>query len=247
MPDGMAWHDSDPFWHAHQSTMFGPSRIEAAQGEVTQLLELTGLSRGRVLDLPCGVGRHTLELARRGFQVTGVDRTARYLERARQEAEGLELELVLGDMRAFRREASFDLALNLFSSFGYFEDEADDVRVLEGFRANLVPGGLLVLDTMATEILARVWSPQQVSELDDGTLIIERRELLDGWSRVRSTWTVIQDGRRADDSFEVRLYSAAHLRSLMTQAGFSEVRVFGGLDGSPYDLDARRLVLLARR
>ena len=246
----MAWHDTDPFWHAHQRTMFSPSRIEAAREEVGQLLELVGVQRGRVLDLPCGVGRHSLELARRGFLVCGVDRTQRYLDAAAERArsEGLELELVQADMRAFRREGAFDLALNLFSSFGYFEDEADDLRVLQGFHASLAPGGVLVLDTMAVELIARTWDPSSAQEAEDGMLVIERRELLPGWSGVRSTWTVIApDGERVEDSFQVRLYSAMHLRALMLQAGFSQVDCFGGLDGRPYDLDARRLVLLARR
>lgn len=95
-----------------------------------------------MLDLCCGPGRHVLEFARRGFRVTGVDRTQRYLEAARATAlsEGLAVELVQADMRDFSRPPTFDLALNLFSSFGYFAEAADDLQVLKNLNASLAPG-----------------------------------------------------------------------------------------------------------
>src|SRR5204863_7756432 len=128
--------------------------------EVDQLTKLLDLdSPAKVLDLCCGLGRHSLELARRGFDVTGVDRTGVYLRRAQKQAdsEGLKIEFVQEDMRQFCRPEAFDLTLNLFTSFGYFESPAEDRRVLVNVHKSLQPGGRLVMDMMGKEIIARVF------------------------------------------------------------------------------------------
>ena len=115
-----------------------------------------------MLDLCCGPGRHSLEFARRGFRVTGVDRTAHYLTTARAAAtrEGLTVEFVQEDMRHFHRPAAFDLALNLFSSFGYFEDVANDLRVLQHLHDSLKSGGQVLLEMAGKEPLARMFQPR---------------------------------------------------------------------------------------
>ncbi|MEA3403954.1 MAG: class I SAM-dependent methyltransferase [Armatimonadota bacterium] len=122
------WHEDDAFWATWRPAMFGAERWERAPEEVEQALELLHPPDGaRILDLCCGPGRHSLELARRGFRVTAVDRTEEYLRSLREAAadEGLEVEAVLEDMRRYRQPAAFDAAINLFTSFGYFEDEAE--------------------------------------------------------------------------------------------------------------------------
>ena len=104
-----------------------------------------------------------MELARRGFNVTGVDRAAQYLGQARQQAleEGLVIEFVQQDMREFRRPGSFDIPLNLNTSFGYFEDPADDLQVLPNIHASLQPGGSLVAKTIVKEVLARIFQERE--------------------------------------------------------------------------------------
>ena len=128
------WFEDDTLWESLESFLFSQLRSGALTvREAEQILTLVhSPPDAAVLDLCCGPGRHSLEFARRGFQVTGVDRTARYLATARAAAtrEGLTVEFVQEDMRHFHRSEAFDLALNLFSSFGYFEDRADDLRGL---------------------------------------------------------------------------------------------------------------------
>lgn len=244
----MSWHDNDAFWHDMQDVLFDDRRLQAARAEVEALLALVDVTSGRVLDMPCGVGRHSLELARRGFQVTGLDRTERYLATARERAwgQGLEVSFVEGDMRE-GMPGPFDLVLNLYSSFGYFDDPADDHRVVRAVHAALRPGGRFVLDTMSLEVLARTFEPSTVIERGD-ELLIERRRILDNWGRVESSWTVLRsDGTRTDGMFSVRLYSARELAGLLMRGGFERVQAFGGLDGRPYDQGAARLVLVAER
>ena len=146
-----AWHEDDHFWEQTAPFQFDERRWAAASKEVEQALALLQLKEGAaVLDLCCGPGRHSLELARRGFKVTGVDRTARFLEEARRraEAEGLAIEFVQDDMRTFHRPGTFDAAINLFTPFGYFDDPEEDHRVLENIYASLKPHGKLLLDVM---------------------------------------------------------------------------------------------------
>jgi len=140
-----AWFEDDTLWESLESFLFSQLRSsETTVREAEQILTLLHPpQRASVLDLCCGPGRHSLEFARHGFQVTGVDRTARYLDTARAAAtrEGLTVEFVQGDMRHFQRPDAFDVALNLFTSFGYFEDEEDNLQVLRNLHESLAGCG----------------------------------------------------------------------------------------------------------
>jgi len=246
----IAWYDRDDFWETFLPTLFSQRRWEAAPAEVDNLLELTGLEPdAHVLDLCCGPGRHSLEMARRGFRVTGVDRTACYLEAARQKAaeEKLEVEFVREDMRHFSRPGAFDAALNLFTSFGYFEDPADDLQVARNLCISLKPGGKLVMEMMGKEVLARVFQERDWFWLDEeaGAIMLEERTLSQGWGWIENTWTLLQGNKRKAYTISHRLYAGTELASLLHQAGFASVALFGGLDGSSYNQHARRLVALA--
>ena len=138
------WHEDDEFWATIAPILFGRERRDRAAVETAQILSLIGVDAGAsILDLCCGVGRHAVELARLGYRVTGVDRTSGYLDEARERAKdaGVEVELVEEDMRSFRREGAFDAVLNLFTSFGYFEDRDDDRKVVRNIHSSLKEGG----------------------------------------------------------------------------------------------------------
>src|SRR5262245_62252316 len=139
-----AWYDNDAFWETFGPCMFGAESLARAEAQVDAIVALMGLEAGaRVLDLCCGVGRHAIALARRGCLVTGVDRMAAYLDQARERARaaGIEVELVRSDMRTFVRHEAFDAAVNLYTSFGYFDDPLDDLRVARNVAASVRPGG----------------------------------------------------------------------------------------------------------
>src|SRR5712692_6870365 len=117
------WHEDDEFWESFAPFFFTPDRVDGSTTEADGLIKLLEVAPGsRVLDLCCGVGRHSIALARRGFAVTGVDRTRAFLDRARDTADkaGLAIEWVQEDIRAFKRSNSFDGAINCVTSFGYF-------------------------------------------------------------------------------------------------------------------------------
>jgi len=243
------WYEQDTFWETVAPTLFTQRRWSDAPAEVEQVISLLGIEPGaHVLDLCCGVGRHSLELARRGFHVTGVDRTRLYLDRASKqaEAERLEIKFVHSDMRAFCRPDAFDAVVNLFTSFGYFEDPEDDRQVVVNMYRSLKPGGVFLIDLMGKEILARIFSERDWYE-EDGVLILQERKVSKSWSWMENRWIIFKDDNRAELNLSHRIYSAVELTSLLAECGFTHIDAYGDFEGSAYDHLARRLVVVARK
>ena len=243
------WFADESIWKDLYPFTFPESAFAVAEEQVEKILRLTGARGGQVLDLCCGPGRHVVALTKRGFAVTAVDRTRFLLEhaRARVAQANLSVEFVLEDMRRFRRPATFDLIINFFTSFGYFDDQADDFRVLELVRKNLRPGGVFVLEMVSKERLARLFQATTSTELPNGDLLFERHEIVDDWTRVRNRWTLIRAGTTRTFDFTHRIYSGQEMKDLLTKAGLADVRLYGDLDGGSYDLETQRLVAVARR
>ncbi len=117
MVDQNSWHEQDKFWELFEPILFNQQRQSSAKAQVEQLISLLKIQqKDRILDLCCGSGRHSLELARQGFDGVGVDRTTSYIEKAKQEAKdrNLEVEFVVGDMRDYCQPNYFDMVMNLF-------------------------------------------------------------------------------------------------------------------------------------
>ncbi|MFQ5500568.1 MAG: class I SAM-dependent methyltransferase, partial [Candidatus Zixiibacteriota bacterium] len=220
------WYENDRLWEVTESNIFSPERCEAAKGEIDQLETLLGSPvTGKVLDLCCGVGRHSLELARRGCSVCAVDRTEAYLERARTQAaaEKQSIEFVQCDMRQFRRENAFDLAINLFTSFGYFDDPNDDRLVAENLLHSLKPGGRVVIDLVGKEILARIYLERDWHRLEDGRAMLAERKVCRDWTWMENKWTIVGESSCEEFEFSHRIYSAAELSMLLSGVGFEAI------------------------
>jgi SAM-dependent methyltransferase len=249
MAENPAWHENEQFWEAFRDFMFPPETIEQTPEQIDQLLSLLDLeSGGRVLDIPCGVGRHAVELANRGFRVTAVDATPPYLETARERARDADVEVkfIHEDMREFRREESFDAIFNLYTSFGYFEERNDDKRTARNFYESLKPGGTLVLSLVGKETLAgqfekRTWDEQ------DGAYILEEHTIEDNWSWIENRWMIVDEGDVREFTVSHRLYSAFELSELLEGVGFEEVAIYGDFEGRDYDENAEKLVIVARK
>ncbi len=199
-------------------------------------------SGDRILDLACGPGRHAAELARwgGGGQVVGFDLSRAMLRRARERSSGA---LVRGDMRALPfRDGSFALAVNLFTSFGYFLDDDENRRVVGQVAAALAPGGHFVLDYLNAEQVRRTLKvPEQAKNRD---VMITRR--IDAANRFVIKEIELRDeGRRFQE--RVRLYSADELAALLTDAGLRVAARFGNYDGTAAGHDTPRVILVAAR
>jgi len=241
------WFADEGFWEALSPFIFPETARAAAVADVEAIKLLVGRPVATVLDLCCGPGRHSVAFAKQGSRVTAVDRSPLLLGRARQyaAAERVEIHWVQEDMRAFIEPAGFDLAVNLFTSFGYFEDPAENQRVLANVRASLVPGGAFALDVVGKEVVARIYQPCRVQESPDGALLVMRGKIIDDWSRIENDWHVIRNGNVRSFRFRHWLYSAFELREMFKEAGFTRIDLFGGLDGSSYGGEASRLIVRA--
>lgn len=240
-----AWHEENSFWHSMAPKLFSRVMLERAASEVEGCTRLAGVSPPcKVLDLCCGPGRHSAELARKGYRVTGVDRTREYLDEAGKDFP--DIEFVEADMRDFRRTDSFSLVLNLYTSFGYFEDPADDRKVVENVYESLVPGGKFIMELMGKEVLARIFRERDWYE-EDGIIYLEERRVLDDWKWVEARWLKLDGEKMEEYTISHRLYSARELKELLTESGFGEVEIYGSLAGISYDQNAERLVAVARK
>lgn len=243
------WFESEALWTRFYPFMFGEAQFAAAVENVPKIVALSGVTGGSLLDLACGPGRFVVPFARAGFRVTGVDRTRFLLDKARERAAaaGATVELVESDMRHFVRPAAFDLVINVYTSFGYFDEPAENRRVLENILASLKRGGAFVIELLGKEILAGKFQPTQADTLADGSVMIQRRNVIDDWSRIDVEWILLEGGRASSYRLCHWLYSARELRDLLAGVGFEQIAIYGGLDGSPYGPQAQRLVAVARR
>jgi len=242
------WFDDDALWRDTYDFMFGGDRFEDARREAARVVALTR-PRGRdVLDLCCGPGRFCIPLAKRGYRVTGVDRTAFLLDKARAlgRAQKARVEWVRSDMRDFVRPRAFDLALSMYTSFGYFEDADEDLVVLRNVLASLKPGGAFVIQLMGKERLAKIYLDTTSESLADGRVLVCRHRVTDDWTRNQNEWILVHNGRARTFRFSHTVYSGRELRTLMESAGFEDVRLYGDVEGAPYDRSARWLVAVGR-
>jgi 2-polyprenyl-3-methyl-5-hydroxy-6-metoxy-1,4-benzoquinol methylase len=220
--------------------------------EVDFVVERLELEQGaRVLDVACGHGRHSLELARRGFAVTGVDLSRRSIALAREAAQrdGLAARFEVRDARELDYDGEFDAAINLFTSaLGYFDDEADNQRVVDGAARALRPGGSFLVDTINLLSLARGFQERDWQEYESGALMVERRAFDFRRGRSRSDWTFVHpDGRRHTVSHSLRVYAPHELIAMLEAAGLRVVGSWGDWDGADVAFDRWRLILRGDR
>ena len=243
------WFDDDSFWRELYPFLFPKERIADADEQIAKALALTKPTGKSVLDLCCGPGRCSMALAKRGFSVTGVDRTKYLLDkaRARATAEGVKIEWVQKDMRDFVRADSFALVLSMFTSFGYFDDQREDLMVLENMLASLQPGGACLIELLGKEYLAKIYQPTISTLLPDGTMVVQRHEIFDDWTRVRNEWLILRNSSVKSFKFHHTVYSGLELRDRMERAGFVKVALYGNLDGDEYGPKAERLIAIGRK
>jgi SAM-dependent methyltransferase len=248
--EDISWYEREEDWVLKRSIIFSKKMVQFTFLEVDRLIRLLGgLPTGaRILDLCCGIGRHSLALARKGFSVTGVDITMPYLDIASENAkqEGLSIRFIHSDMRNYCDPGSFDLIANLCTSFGYLDSIEEDIKVLQNIYASLAEGGRFVIEILGKEVSAARFCKEQETEYD-GFKMIARSKILDDWSILECRRTIIE----GDSSKEVvsyhRLYSATELKGHLKEAGFKNIKVYGSFAGAPYDNEAKSMIMIGEK
>ena len=240
-----------PWWES----FFGPDYLKQYEHTLARTAEeVDGVERilhlrkgSRVLDLACGAGRHAIELAKRGYAVTGYDLSEELLRRARAEAKRAKAKVsfVRGDMRDLRFRGAFDAVINMFSSFGYFESVGEDRKVLEGVARALKPRGKFLMERFNRESLAYELPLQGWRVGEDGSVILQEDtfDVLRG--RYDTRQIVIDRTGTREHRGSVRAYTLPELKDLFDAAGLPIHKVLGGLDLTAYRARGARIVLFA--
>lgn len=224
---------------------------QGAAHEVHEMISWLKLEPGaKVLDLCCGMGRHSLSLAEKGYDVTGMDLSDVLLKEAQNEEGAENVNWVQGDMRELPfADGEFDAVVNLFTSFGYFKEDREHLRVLQEIRRVLRPGGRYIIDFMNPPHVERHLKPFTERE-EEGLKIEERRKIEDGY--VKKHITIIpenkQDGGEPREYDErVKLYTLDEFTCLLAEAELEIDEVRGDYDEKRYKPDSPRMIFVGKR
>lgn len=211
---------------------------EITCGEVDTFADILELSnRDSILDLCCGQGRHVMELARRGYRVDGLDRSRYLIQKAKATArkEGLLVKFREGDARKLPYAAdSFDVVTMLGNSFGYFENEKDDARILMEIFRVLKPWGRVLLDVTDGEHVRSNFQPRSWEWIDKKMFVCRERSLSEDRRRLisREVITDVSKGVIADQFYAERLYTEKDLMEIFARAGFSDTAIHARINTS---------------
>ncbi|MBF0586212.1 class I SAM-dependent methyltransferase [Prosthecochloris sp. N3] len=201
----------------------------------------------RIMDIACGAGRHALEFARKGFSVTANDLSPYLLQCARVQAgeEHLPLTCTQQDMRAVSDENAFDLVVQLFSSFGYFDSPDDDRLVVRNVFRALAKGGWYVLDLINPAPLKKNLRPHSRKTIDN--LSVDEHRRIHG-DRVIKDITITSPEETLEFSESVRLFPPQGIAALLEEEGFRNISMIGDYAGSPFNPETspRMLVFCSR-
>ena len=246
--DGRGWWRSyfdDDFFDLHDA-LFQEARSRSETGAMRELLALP--VGARVLDAPCGWGRHTELFAEAGCIAFGADLSLPLLRRApRRAAPPGAARYAAADLRALPfADHSFDALVNVFTSLGLFLDDAEDLAALREARRVLRPNGVFLLESMHRDDVIASYAERDGWELPDGTRVQVRRRFnpVTGISHERLRWRRgTQQGRKAH---ALRLRTATEIAALLETAGFAEIAWFGDWRGAPLRHDSAHLIAVAR-
>lgn len=235
--------------------VFGIISPQVSHAQARYIAKKLGLRRGKTfLDCPCGIGRISLPLAGMGIRVTGVDITQSYLDElaAKAKRRKLKIDLVRRDMRRINYRSQFDAAANLWTSFGYFEDESENLLVLKKMYRALKPGGKFMLhlvnrDYIMVRFQPRGWFEVPAPRGRATIKVVENRHFDFRTSINRCVWYFIQDGREKSFELNLRMYSFHELVAMFKAVGFADVEGYSSVKDDPINLERMMMFVIGTR
>lgn len=248
-------------------TLFGASLervIEQANIEVAGVEEIFsqhGVSgNSLILDLCCGIGRHSVVLAMRGFRVVGVDLSPKFIARAKElaaERKACEnVEFKVGDIREIGKllkeyRGKFNAVINLVTSIGYYDEETDK-NVFTQLLDLTASNGVLVIDLANRDWITRHFLARDISYPSDDLVLIQERKLKLEDSRMENVWKYYRkkgNDLKFVDAFEVnhRVYSLHELKGLVEAGGWAYQTCYGNFNLGPFTMDSNRIILVAKK
>jgi SAM-dependent methyltransferase len=241
------------FNHPFYLEVYSHRDSEEAVRCINTILAITGLDAKKpesvsVLDIACGAGRHAVELARLGYSVTGNDLSPYLLEEARKEAEKCKATIAFSccDMREIPANGDFDLVVQLFTSFGYFDNEEDDLRVFRNVNKSLKNSGWYVLDLINPRHLEKNLVPESTRTAGD-LAVTEKRKLSGG--RITKTISITSaDGSTAEFTESVKLFSLEKILRMLRREGLTVEKITGNYNGEPFKEESSpRMMIFSRK
>jgi SAM-dependent methyltransferase len=241
------WRD---FFNKDYINLYGPEDTKKSEAEAESIIALLGPSEGsRILDLCCGYGRHAIGLAKKGYDLIGLDLSPVLLKKARDDMAESETDVVLvrADMRDIPFKCTFDYVINIFTAFGYFDNEDDDQRVMNGVCAALRPGGAFLMDTVNREWVLSHFRKEHWEELEEGKYALDEREFDPLSSRIRARTICLGEGEKVERHHSMRFYTLTEMTRMVEAAGMKLTSAYGHLDGRRYWLESPRMVVRAEK
>jgi SAM-dependent methyltransferase len=218
--------------------------------EVSAVIRMLQLEGGqRILDLACGFGRHSVILAQQGFNVTGYDLSDSFLKKAKEMADSLlvGLDLKQGDMREIPFVEEFDAVINMFTAFGFFDREEEDLKVLKGVYKALKPGGQFLMDVINREFALADMNHRRWTN-ENSSYMLEERFFDYFNSRIELTnHLILPTGEVKEANYSIRLYTLTEMLELFNKANLVLTDVYGNFDGELYSAKSPRMILVATR
>ena len=230
-----SWFDT-PYYHI----LYKDRDYEEAQlfmDNITAYLNLPDDSK--ILDLACGKGRHSIYLSKLGYDVTGADLSENSIAEA-SKFESDNLHFVVHDMREPMNE-KFDAIFNLFTSFGYFDDDADNIRTLKSICASLSEYGFGVIDFMNVGRVIKNLVPEETKTVEGIDFHIKRYHLD---NHIFKEITFTDKGKNFHFTEKVQALTLSDFEQMMDEAGINLLDVFGDYKLRKYNSESERLIMV---
>ena len=240
---------SEAFWVELAPYIYQQSHLNAKL-EIDQITTLLPLApQCRILDAACGIGRHALECAQRGFSVTAYDVSKTLIEENSRKSreQNLEIDWMQANMTEFCKPGFYDAVFNLFYSFGYSEHPETDQQILHKFYQSLRPGGKIIMQLMGRELLEKWLQPKYWSLEQDGTFILVEKQLNPEQGLLNETVFILKQNEQKKYHMTTRVYYASQIAEFLHNAGFIQLQILGSFEGLPYNEKAGSLLVIGQK